>query len=127
MDCRPMRSRYGAAPTLCWMAIAPLCHSCPRNSLDGFVILVTFSMPDSSRRRIHYRLAIWACLAPRCHCRVDELLTAPPACPHGRLLCAVATQTHAAPSTRSEEHTSELQSLMRISYAVLCLQTKKNK
>src|SRR3546814_7145069 len=27
-------------------------------------------------------------------------------------------------STRSEEHTSELQSLMRISYAVFCLQTK---
>src|SRR3546814_9085832 len=38
--------------------------------------------------------------------------------------------TTAAPSTttdsdRSEEHTSELQSLMRISYAVFCL-TKKN-
>src|SRR3546814_3552742 len=28
--------------------------------------------------------------------------------------------------TRSEEHTSELQSLMRISYAVFCLKTKKN-
>src|SRR3546814_8764202 len=28
---------------------------------------------------------------------------------------------------RSEEHTSELQSLMRISYAVFCLQTKKTK
>src|SRR3546814_9581573 len=28
--------------------------------------------------------------------------------------------------TRSEEHTSELQSLMRISYAVLCLQKKQN-
>src|SRR3546814_2916977 len=27
---------------------------------------------------------------------------------------------------RSEEHTSELQSLMRISYAVFCLQTKTN-
>src|SRR3546814_5168725 len=27
---------------------------------------------------------------------------------------------------RSEEHTSELQSLMRISYAVFCLNTKKN-
>src|SRR3546814_9697746 len=27
---------------------------------------------------------------------------------------------------RSEEHTSELQSLMRISYAVLCLKKKKN-
>src|SRR3546814_5565726 len=29
-----------------------------------------------------------------------------------------------APSFRSEEHTSELQSLMRISYAVFCLKTK---
>src|SRR3546814_9971282 len=28
-------------------------------------------------------------------------------------------------STRSEEHTSELQSLMRISYAVFCLKKKK--
>src|SRR3546814_5273829 len=27
--------------------------------------------------------------------------------------------------TRSEEHTSELQSLMRISYAVFCLKTKQ--
>src|SRR3546814_5248680 len=27
---------------------------------------------------------------------------------------------------RSEEHTSELQSLMRISYAVFCLKTKNN-
>src|SRR3546814_4942699 len=31
----------------------------------------------------------------------------------------------AAPDARSEEHTSELQSLMRISYAVFCL-NKKN-
>src|SRR3546814_7695515 len=30
------------------------------------------------------------------------------------------------PLRRSEEHTSELQSLMRISYAVFCLKKKKN-
>src|SRR3546814_5008600 len=30
-------------------------------------------------------------------------------------------------NTRSEEHTSELQSLMRISYAVFCLKKKKHK
>src|SRR3546814_17657834 len=30
-----------------------------------------------------------------------------------------------SPSARSEEHTSELQSLMRISYAVFCLKKKK--
>src|SRR3546814_6096847 len=32
----------------------------------------------------------------------------------------------AGSSSRSEEHTSELQSLMRISYAVFCLKKKKN-
>src|SRR3546814_9186274 len=32
----------------------------------------------------------------------------------------------AAVGERSEEHTSELQSLMRISYAVFCLKKKKN-
>src|SRR3546814_2759573 len=40
----------------------------------------------------------------------------------------VAAKTAAAQNTdedRSEEHTSELQSLMRISYAVFCLKKKK--
>src|SRR3546814_3158041 len=32
-----------------------------------------------------------------------------------------------SPGRRSEEHTSELQSLMRISYAVFCLKKKTNK
>src|SRR3546814_6909509 len=31
------------------------------------------------------------------------------------------------PCNRSDEHTSELQSLMRISYAVFCLKKKRNK
>src|SRR3546814_3486461 len=34
---------------------------------------------------------------------------------------------HAGSTIRSEEHTSELQSLMRISYAVFCLKKKKTK
>src|SRR3546814_1317486 len=34
---------------------------------------------------------------------------------------------HCAGRLRSEEHTSELQSLMRISYAVFCLKKKKKK
>src|SRR3546814_6868210 len=36
-------------------------------------------------------------------------------------------RTMTAESRRSEEHTSELQSLMRISYAVFCLKKKKIK
>src|SRR3546814_12903539 len=35
--------------------------------------------------------------------------------------------SRASNSGRSEEHTSELQSLMRISYAVFCLKKKNNK
>src|SRR3546814_4555382 len=37
----------------------------------------------------------------------------------------VGQQEPAQPPQRSEEHTSELQSLMRISYAVFCLKKKK--
>src|SRR3546814_2995653 len=47
-----------------------------------------------------------------------------PAFGHGAC-CMAAVSTAAGP--RSEEHTSELQSLMRISYAVLCLKKNKNK
>src|SRR3546814_8126193 len=56
-----------------------------------------------------------------------------------RLACALALPSATAPASddpapgdpaagalRSEEHTSELQSLMRISYAVFCLKKKTN-
>src|SRR3546814_2531086 len=36
-----------------------------------------------------------------------------------------ASRSHATIRARSEEHTSELQSLMRISYAVFCLKKKR--
>src|SRR3546814_8294576 len=39
---------------------------------------------------------------------------------------ALAGRNAARGDARSEEHTSELQSLMRLSYAVFCLKTKKN-
>src|SRR3546814_8468511 len=45
------------------------------------------------------------------------------------LLGRIVAHTRAAEAeagARSEEHTSELQSLMRISYAVFCLKKKKN-
>src|SRR3546814_4401921 len=39
-------------------------------------------------------------------------------------LCHPSAARQARPRHRSEEHTSELQSLMRISYAVFCLKKK---
>src|SRR3546814_6655511 len=41
-------------------------------------------------------------------------------------LAAIALYMARQRSWRSEEHTSELRSLMRISYAVFCLKKKKN-
>src|SRR3546814_4918808 len=57
-------------------------------------------------------------LAPQPASFADEL--------HRSLQRVSAAQT-AASNQRSEEHTSELQSLMRISYAVFCLKKKKRK
>src|SRR3546814_17974392 len=48
----------------------------------------------------------------------------PPSPPHAHQTSA-ATAEAPCRCRRSEEHTSELQSLMRISYAVFCLKKKK--
>src|SRR3546814_5304330 len=45
--------------------------------------------------------------------------------PHAAVHHLVAIAWRKADAVRSEEHTSELQSLMRISYAVFCLKNKK--
>src|SRR3546814_6231680 len=65
-------------------------------------------------------------LRQRAHHR---LLQAPPhrgarGCAVRPRLCAARGAHARAAGTRSEEHTSELQSLMRISYAVFCLKKK---
>src|SRR3546814_6628881 len=54
-------------------------------------------------------IRLWPTAADRTHCELEVYL--PPA--------------STAAGRRSEEHTSELQSLMRISYAVFCLKKKK--
>src|SRR3546814_4453149 len=61
-------------------------------------------------------------------CRINKLCNAGPA-PAGRLIKARRLLDEGAGTcqARSEEHTSELQSLMRISYAVFCLKKKKEK
>src|SRR3546814_7450213 len=62
-------------------------------------------------------------VAPLPRCPVAPL----PRCPVAPLPRCVSAETRHRSVPRSEEHTSELQSLMRISYAVLCLKKKKNK
>src|SRR3546814_5556353 len=75
-----------------------------------------------------FRRALSACLRQR----RAFMPTRSIACGHGwkpqsaELDLRAAIHHHLQPC-RSEEHTSELQSLMRISYAVFCLKKKKTK
>src|SRR3546814_1151352 len=80
--------------------------------------LAAYGEPAAVRRTAGlYRQS---CRRPRPAVRRDvpaDRRAAPPAIADGRAFCAVRR-------SRSEEHTSELQSLMRISYAVFCLKKK---
>src|SRR3546814_1512306 len=59
------------------------------------------------------RVANWPLVCPVTACSQSPMVRSP--------------RSKDAQHGRSEEHTSELQSLMRISYAVFCLKKKKNK
>src|SRR3546814_4816898 len=74
------------------------------------------------------------CARPVLRVRLDALYrTRARRHPHGQRRVPDGVERHRTPrhllagtGPRSEEHTSELQSLMRISYAVFCLKKKKN-
>src|SRR3546814_5253336 len=55
----------------------------------------------------------------------QPIVPRPPGCRGCDDLARGAVERIDEPVERSEEHTSELQSLMRISYAVFCLKKKK--
>src|SRR3546814_1002438 len=58
-------------------------------------------------------------------CAIAPLFAAAASLRMGSRAAPPANTSNMARLTRSEEHTSELQSLMRISYAVFCLNKKK--
>src|SRR3546814_8028238 len=61
------------------------------------------------------------------HCHTLAEFLYPQVCTHLRIIMWTDGRSgiFVMPSVRSEEHTSELQSLMRISYAVFCLKTNR--
>src|SRR3546814_4342691 len=86
-------------------------------------------MISPPRRRSRAALVIAGC-ASLTSCVVGPDYRAPPAVDTGggwtRPVDQASAPAELARWWRSEEHTSELQSLMRISYAVFCLKKKKN-
>src|SRR3546814_2521426 len=89
--------------------------NCATIAIDSDPIYTDWRLTDRPRK---------ACF---CGARISRrALTALAAVPrHFGRIDTKQTDAFAAASDRSEEHTSELQSLMRISYAVFCLKKKK--
>src|SRR3546814_5544989 len=78
--------------------------------------------PDG-RRRLPDR--VWLCASPAGRSQEAGWAGPPHYALHKREACHLQQEGGSCTNPRSEEHTSELQSLMRISYAVFCLKKKK--
>src|SRR3546814_7953406 len=119
---RPPRNALGRAAWL-WpvpSALAALGRRL-RNSLGrpaiGGLILTAPCRAQAITQPLRHALGL---VAQGAHCLRD------PGADVAQLLGQLAPLLIACPHGRSEEHTSELQSLMRISYAVFCLNKKKH-
>src|SRR3546814_7355836 len=79
------------------------------------------------RMRLLCLMVVSGLTAPACHAQSPQgqRATRAPADVETSMDAPSQPETRSGP--RSEEHTSELQSLMRISYAVFCLKKKKKK
>src|SRR3546814_6632672 len=99
-----------AAPLLVFTAAIPF--------ISGMYVLVYALRP---RLNMKYEVYVTSVIEP-----ITVLLTGAALFSWHRSI-AMAAWAHVSAALRSEEHTSELQSLMRTSYAVFCLKKKKYK
>src|SRR3546814_6729652 len=83
--------------------------------------------PSSARLAITSRPLRFSAIAPGVSNRASTRKLSNRLLPKSISPCAATASASDRSRSRSEEHTSELQSLMRISYAVFCLKKKKNK
>src|SRR3546814_2318681 len=99
------------------------------DTLFPYTTLFRSSPVSGPVRSLKYRVVLrWMPLLPQCHPAHGQqsawIIPAPGRCPRQKREKAAPPEA-ASFFYRSEEHTSELQSLMRISYAVFCLKKKK--
>src|SRR3546814_6861555 len=103
--------------TLCRAAVPARGRPLPRrNSLRPLRDVVELACLRGRPARLGHRIVIHFVLSP-------DILAGPGKRPRAR---GAIVESRTASAHRSEEHTSELQSLMRISSAVFCLQKKNN-
>src|SRR3546814_5340185 len=82
--------------------------------------MISTAMPSSACRSLSsFRICAWMVTS-------SAVVGSSAMSSAGRQTSAMAITARWSAARRSEEHTYELQSLMRISYAVLCLKKKRN-
>src|SRR3546814_6905080 len=86
--------------------------------------ILTIWIPGVSAMQSDARQAEAAATSPYSYADIADLATTAPVVLHARIADSAMVEPERSPG-RSEEHTSELQSLMRISYAVFCVTKKK--
>src|SRR3546814_10294161 len=119
---------YALTPKLAFALVVGLCRVCVS---VYFIIFLMIRRPPRSTRTdtLFPYTTLFRSTPPSAGLSYSNQATMPTTEPHTRPL------KRATPSSlrirrralRSEEHTSELQSLMRISYAVFCLKKKKTR
>src|SRR3546814_1949117 len=105
----------------CFIKIRPQPRSTRTDTLFPYTTLFRSSGPTTLVELLSEDCS--STLTPKLSCRAERSLHA------GRVLCGEVNsnaQFGVNGTERSEEHTSELQSLMRISYAVFCLKKNTN-
>src|SRR3546814_2761111 len=88
----------------------------------GFSAMVNMAVGNENFLDLHAMLGCCSLQPTEIAARIDECALARGRAPQQ---CAVLLQWRYGDDSRSEEHTSELQSLMSSSYAVFCLKKKK--
>src|SRR3546814_6765986 len=94
----------------------------PVTSADAAVATPHCAKSDKEGEPMMFRFVVAALIA----CAISNAHAAPPSVAAPAAVAATDSAALPGDPARSEEHTSELQSLMRISYAVFCLKKKKN-
>src|SRR3546814_6128850 len=90
----------------------------PRRPIFRREILAPFKRPHADPA-----LRSWPCYQAECR-RISICRRPPPFGSHPMIQTGLSAPPPKRRAFRSEEHTSELQSLMRISYAAFCLKNK---
>src|SRR3546814_5582989 len=96
------------------------------DTLFPYTTLFRSPNADGIVSKIRWVLDVYATREERALTKAQRLTWAEQAVRTMRAAAGVLKTIAEQPARRSEEHTSELQSLMRISYAVFCLKKKRH-